>query len=174
MIEVRLGELAETQAAAYLRPITADGAAATAAARRLELTAGPAMAEQLLRLGEIPVGSAVITGAGSLPAEYVIHVVVRSVEEPVSADLVRRGLVNGLRRLEEWGVESVALPLLGTGPGCLDAESAAAVVVPLLQEWRIQHPCRIVIVVEGEYEREILEQALRLQGANKVANRSIQ
>lgn len=164
MIEVRLGELAVTVAKAYLRPITADGAAATVAARRLEIAAGPDVAEQLRRPGEFPVGSAMITGAGSLPAEYLIHVVVRSHEQPVTAEAVRRALVNGLRRLDEWGIESVALPLLGTGAGCLDPEEAAALVVPILVQSQQQRSRQVVIIAESEYERDLIERELLLQG----------
>lgn len=165
MIEVRLGEMLAVGAGAYLRPITAEGAAATAGARRLEIAAGPVPAEQLQRFGEVPIGSAVITGAGSLPAEYLIHVVVRSHEQPVTTAAVRRGLTNGLRRLDEWGVESAALPLLGTGAGCLDPEEAVAVVVPLLVQALAERPRRFVLVAESEYELDLIERELRLQGA---------
>src|SRR5690606_1214599 len=93
MIEVRIGELADARESALLRPIDANWGAVTPATRRLELAAGPALADQCRRLGELPVGSAVITGAGELAAEFMVHVVVRSIDEPVSPAGVRRGLV---------------------------------------------------------------------------------
>lgn len=162
MIEVRIGELASAAETAILRPVAADWAAVTPATRRLELAAGPAVLEQCARLGELPVGSAVITGAGDLPAEYLVHVAVRSREEPVTPAAVRRGLMNGLRRLSEWAVESVALPPLGTGAGNLDTEQAAELMVPMLREhMRVsEHPTRVVIVVESEYERHAFERLL--------------
>jgi O-acetyl-ADP-ribose deacetylase len=117
--------------------------------------------EQCRRQGELPVGSAVITAAGAAEAEYLVHVVVRSAEEPVSAAGVRRALENGLRRLADWGIREVALPPLGTGAGNLDAEDAAAVMVPLLVE-RIGAAVleRAVIVAETEYERDAFLRAL--------------
>jgi O-acetyl-ADP-ribose deacetylase (regulator of RNase III) len=166
VITVRVGDLAAAAAAALVRPITAEGEAATAAARRVELAAGPAAVDQGRRLGELPVGSAAITGAGALPATFLIHAVVRSYEEPVTAEGVRRALTNGLRRLEEWGIESVALPLLGTGAGGLDAEVAADVLGPALAEHLRERarPLQVTLIVENDYEREAVERALARAG----------
>lgn len=168
MIEVWRGDLAEATVSALLRPITAVGESATAAARRVELAAGRDPLEQLERFGELPVGAAVITAAGSLAADYLIHVVVRSLEQPVTAAVVRQCLTNAFRRLDEWGIESVALPLLGTGAGNLDPEDAVAVVVPLLREFTAATPRQVVMVVEGEYEYELVEREL----SRPVASRS--
>jgi O-acetyl-ADP-ribose deacetylase (regulator of RNase III) len=163
VIEVRLGHLVDLSIGAFLRPIAADGSAATALSRRLEVAAGPAPADRLPSLGEFPVGSALITTAGALAAEYLVHIVVRSYDQPVTAEVVRRGLVNGFRRLDEWGIESVALPLFGTGAGNLDPEEAVGVVVPALLDSLRSQPRRIVLMVENEYERDLVERALAQQ-----------
>lgn len=162
MIEVRIGELAAAGEPALLRPVDATWAAVTPATRRLELAAGPALAEQCRRLGELPVGSAAITGAGDVGAEFMVHVVVRSPDEPVSPAGVRRALVNGLRRLSEWGIESVAMPPLGTGAGNLDAEESARLMVPTILEHRrsATRPSRVVILVDSEYELEAFRRVL--------------
>jgi hypothetical protein len=60
----------------------------------------------------------------------------------------------------------VALPLLGTGPGCLDPEEAVAVLLPLLLESLRQRPREFVIVADGEYERELVARELRLRAAD--------
>ncbi len=162
MIEVRIGELAEAAETALLRPVDAGWAAVTPATRRLELAAGPALAEQCGRLGELPVGFAAITGAGELGAEFMVHVVVRSRDEPVTPAGVRRGLVNGLRRLSEWGIERVAMPPLGTGAGNLDAEEAAQLMIPAILEHQRSsaRPLRVAILVESDYEHEAFRRAL--------------
>jgi O-acetyl-ADP-ribose deacetylase (regulator of RNase III) len=161
VIEVLLGDLAAVAVSAVLRPVAADWAAVTPASRRLEVRAGAVVVEQCRRQGELPVGSAVITAAGGAAAEFLVHVVVRSAEEPVSAAGVRRALQNGLRRLADWGIREVALPPLGTGAGNLDAEEAAALMVPLLAEQVGAAALeRVVIVAESEYERDVFLRAL--------------
>jgi len=163
VIEVQIADPATVAVGALLRPVAADGSAVTPAMRRLELAAGEAMLDQLARVGELPVGAAAITPAGALAAEFVVHVSVRSRDEPVSPAGVRLGLVNGLRRVREWAIDNIAVVPLGTGAGNLDAEQAAEVMVPVLAEHVEQGgpPSRIVIVVETEYEREAFVRRLQ-------------
>jgi O-acetyl-ADP-ribose deacetylase (regulator of RNase III) len=170
MISVRLADLAEARETAVLRPVTAEWTATNSTTRRLETVAGPQVEAQCRSLGELPVGSAVVTGAGRLPAEYLIHAVVRSVEQPVSPGGVQRALRNGLRRVAEWGFASLALPPLGTGAGNLDAEESAEVMVPILVEYlrTAERSARIAILVESEYERDAFELALRRNGFTAV------
>ena len=68
MIRVVLGVLEDTDADAIVRPVSAEWDAVTPSMRRLEIAAGPELAEQCRRLGELPVGSAVITPAARCPA----------------------------------------------------------------------------------------------------------
>ena len=162
MIRVVRGELTGIPADAVLRPVAAEWEAVTPAMRRLELAAGPDLFARCTRLGELPVGSAVITEAGDLAVRFLVHAVVRSATEPVSEAGVARALRNGLRRLEEWGIEHVALPPLGTGAGNLDAEDVARLMIEVMQEHtaRAEFPRRITIVVENDYEEQAFARPL--------------
>lgn len=164
MIRIIRAELAEAELDAVLRPVTAEWTAVTPAMRRLELAAGDVPAEQCRRLGELPVGSAVITAAGDLHVPFLIHAVVRSIDEPVTESGVRRALQNGMRRLAEWGIQRVAMAPLGTGAGNLDADEAASIMIPVLAEL-IQAggpPAEVDIYVDSEYEQEVFERHLAL------------
>jgi O-acetyl-ADP-ribose deacetylase (regulator of RNase III) len=162
VISVRLADLAEVRAAGLVRPVSAERQAVTPAMRRLEMAAGPALDEQCRRLGELPVGSAVITPAGDLPVQFVIHAVVRSYQEPVSAGTVRRALQNALRRAEEWGLDRVAVAPFGTGAGNLDAEESARIMMDVLMEHMqsARYPASVEIVVDSEYDRDAFERQL--------------
>ena len=172
MIRVVQGDLGGAALEAVLRPVSAEWTAVTPAMRRLEQAAGDAVAEQCRRLGELPVGSAVITPAGELYAQFMIHVVVRSMDEPVTEAGVRRGLQNGLRRIAEWGIQRVAMAPLGTGAGNLDAEDAAAIMIALLDE-QIRAggpPAEVEIYVDSEYERDAFERHIARGGATAAAD----
>lgn len=164
MIRVVQAELAETHHAAVIRPVSSEWDPVTPATRRLEIAAGPALAEQCRRMGELPVGSAVITSAGALPhAEWMVHVIVRSMLEPVTTDAVRRGLQNGLRRIAQMNITSCGVAPLGTGAGNLDAEESAREMIPVLLE-HLQHaryPEVVDVIVDSEYELEAFERQLR-------------
>ena len=154
MIVIERGELHDVAADAIVRPVATDFSAVTPAMRRFEQAAGEAVMQQCRQLGEIPPGSAVITAGGDLEADVIVHVAVRSTTENATRPLVRQGLVNALRRVTEWGAESVALAPLGTGAGNLDAETAADLMLEVLADHRAgsDQPGRVVVVVEDEYQ----------------------
>jgi O-acetyl-ADP-ribose deacetylase (regulator of RNase III) len=104
----------------------------------------------------------VVTGAGELAAELVIHAVIRSATEPVSRDSVRRALTAALQRAADWQLAHVALPPLGTGAGNLSLEDAAAVMAgPLAAVPGPEgFPRDVTIVVETDDERRVFEAAL--------------
>jgi O-acetyl-ADP-ribose deacetylase (regulator of RNase III) len=116
------------------------------------------VAERLQGLGDLPVGGAVITPAGDLPAEYIIHAVLQSVEEQVSTTTVRRALANVLRRARDLGLESVSIPPLGTGAGNLDADEAARLLVDALKEHfgHGEDPRSVEILVDNAYEEDLI------------------
>lgn len=162
MIAVRIGRLEESTAQALLRPVRWDLEPVTPGGRRVGLAAGQALAERLAQMGDFSVGGAVVTPGGDLANEFIIHVVIESLEEPVTETGVRRALTNGLRQACAWGVESVALPPLGTGAGNLEAESAARVLVAALEAFVDTGDIlrEATIVVANEYEKSLFEGVL--------------
>jgi O-acetyl-ADP-ribose deacetylase (regulator of RNase III) len=90
---------------------------------------GPAIQRECDRIGHCPVGSAVVTGGGLLPARWVIHAVGPvwqgggAGEEALLASAVR----SALARAEEVGAKSVALPAIATGVFGFPLERAAVI-----------------------------------------------
>ena len=161
-VTVEVGDLVDAATEVVARPVRADGAAVTSAGRRLELAAGPAVTRHLAGLGDLPPGSAVLTPGGDLAAAYVLHLVVRSAEEPLTVATVRRALEQGLARVADWGLGSLTLPALGTGVGGLEIETAAALVADVIagaDAFRASGG-RVVILVDSDYEREVFTRAL--------------
>jgi O-acetyl-ADP-ribose deacetylase (regulator of RNase III) len=162
VIRVVAGELWEMEAEAILRPVAADWSAVTPAMRRLELAAGRALVERCEALGELPVGSAVITDAGALKAEFLIHVAVRSRDEPVSVATVRAAVRNGLRRAAEWGIERLHCAPVGLGAGNLELEECAEAMVSEIRAHLDAGgpPREVVIVVDSDWARQVFEGAV--------------
>jgi O-acetyl-ADP-ribose deacetylase len=162
MIEVRIGRLEQVRAGALLRPVVCDFSPVNPSMSRFDQAAGPTVAEQCHQLGELPVGSAVITAAGALPAPFVVHAAVRSSEETATASSVRLALLNGLRRLDDWAIASVAVAPLGTGAGNLDAEESAEAMLPILAEQLrgSAHLSHVILVVEDDYQHSVFAGAV--------------
>ena len=154
-LEVRVDDLAFYEGDALIRPVTAALGATTALLRRLEVAAGPELASQL-RLGEpLAVGSAIVTGAGRLSTDMLVHAVIASDTEPVSAASVRRALLSALQRAEAWALGRVALPPFGLGPGNLEIEESARIMIEVIAghlRRGAPFPTLITLVAENEEE----------------------
>ena len=171
MIRVVLGEPAASGTECILRSVSSELEPDTPESRELELGAGPGVQDRLRAMGSLPVGAAVITPGGELQVPFLIHVVLQSAEEPVGKEGLRLALQNGLRRAQEWGLETLSLPPLGTGAGNLGAEEAAEIMVPLLQDHllRFEHPREAVITVANEYQEAVFSRAVELAGRRASA-----
>ena len=154
---------------AIVRPATARLDPTTAALRRLEQMGGPAFQARLAVQRDLPVGAAVVTGGGGdLPAEFVIHAIIRSETEPVSATSVAQAWRAALKQAQEWEFARVSTPPLGIGAGNLALEDAAEIMVTelLAHRMRSAFPTDIALVVENDVEREVFEAALRKGSAS--------
>ena len=97
----------------------------------IRIRGGPAIQDECDRIGTCPVGQAVVTGAGNLSARWVIHAVGPvwrggdMGEEMLLASAVR----SALKRAEEAGARSVALPALSTGVFGFPLDHAAEISI---------------------------------------------
>jgi O-acetyl-ADP-ribose deacetylase (regulator of RNase III) len=81
------------------------------------------------RAAPIELGEAVATGAGELPARWVIHAATMHLGGPTSADIIRRAAASTLRAADELGARSLGLVAFGTGVGGFPVEEAARIEV---------------------------------------------
>ena len=126
----------------------APGAGVCGAIRRV---GGPAIFEEAARLGGCPTGDAKATGAGNLPARYVVHAVGPvwngggSGEPELLASAHRRSVevADGL------GCESVAFPAIATGIYGYPVDRAARVALPaaVAAAEASEHVRRVVFVL---------------------------
>lgn len=110
---------------------------------------GKAIEHEAMAKGPIPVGSAIETGAGELPAYYIIHGAVMGQDLRTDLPTVARTTRSVLELAEVLRVSSIALPLLGTGVGGLGLDevaiSMADEIVRLSREGRCQ-AMRVLLV----------------------------
>jgi O-acetyl-ADP-ribose deacetylase (regulator of RNase III) len=164
VIDVRVDDLGFYEGEAIARPVNAMLEATTPVMRRLEAAGGDALREQMRLTEPLPVGAAVVTGAGDLGAQLLIHGVVSSREERVTRATVRSALVSTLHRADAFQIEELALAPFGLGAGNLDIEDSADVMVDVLREHmrRSRFPKSVVIVAETALEEQVLRMRLQV------------
>ncbi len=156
-------ELASIEADAVVRPATDTLDPTSAALRQLERIGGSRFQQQIQTQTPLVVGAATVTGAGDLPAEFVIHAVIRSESEPVSRSGVKRALVSVFQQAVAWQFHALALPPVGIGPGNLPLEDAAEILCDVLHS-HLQaqaFPSEVTIVVETDEDKTVFDHLLR-------------
>jgi O-acetyl-ADP-ribose deacetylase (regulator of RNase III) len=162
VIEVVVEDLAFMAVDAVLRPAGDTLEPVASVSSRLDQLAGPAFAEERRIQSVMEVGSAVVTGAGELTAQFVIHAVIRGEASNATRDTVRRALTSAWQRAAAWGMDRIAGPPIGAGAGQLGLADAAE----LMAETFSAHcrsgrpPTSLQIVVDREDERAIIEAAI--------------
>lgn len=165
-IEIRVDDLAFFEGEAIARPVNALLGATTPLMRKLERAAGAEFADKVRPREPLPVGAAIVTNAGELGVELMVHGVVSSDDEPVTRETVRLAMMSALQRAVAFQIRELAIAPFGLGAGNLDIEDSAEIMLDVLT-FHMRHavyPTRVVIVAETELEDEVLRARLRTAG----------
>jgi O-acetyl-ADP-ribose deacetylase len=90
---------------------------------------GPSVQAESDEKAPIDLGEAVATGAGDMPARWVIHAATMELGGPTSGPIIEQATRSTLAVAEELGCRSLALVAFGTGVGGFPLEEAARLMV---------------------------------------------
>jgi len=88
---------------------------------------GPTIQEECDAIGPIEVGEAAITGAGELPAKFVVHAAGMPPGGAADEQSVRASVRASLRLAREKSCRSIAFPAIGAGIGGFSMQRCAEV-----------------------------------------------
>ncbi len=95
--------------------------------------AGPEPFREVGRRGLLPVGAAVLTGAGRLPFKGIIHVAGLNWWWTANRTSVELSTRNALQIFREQGFASLAFPLIGAGTGGMAPETVLEIMMAEVQ-----------------------------------------
>lgn len=101
----------------------------------LKRVGGKEIEDEAVKKGPIPVGEAVVTGAGKLKAKYIIHAAVMGQDLKTDAEKIRQATRNSLLRGDELGIKSLAFPALGTGVGGFPLDECARIMISEVRQY---------------------------------------
>ncbi|MCS7208002.1 MAG: macro domain-containing protein [Fimbriimonadales bacterium] len=133
VIEVIEADITEQAVDAIVNAANSDLILGSGVAGAIARKGGPSIQEECNRHGSIQVGEAAITGAGALPARYVIHAASMRLGGKATAESIRSSVAHSLRLAETHGVESIALPAIGMGVGSFPLPQGARVMMETLK-----------------------------------------
>ena len=122
----------------------------------------PEIQDESDRVAPIGLGEAVATGAGELPARWVIHAATMELGGPTSAEVIRAATASTLRVGRRAGRPSLGLVAFGTGVGGFPIEEAARIEVEEVRR-HLEGDSgleRVVFCVFGEHAQRAFDRAL--------------
>jgi O-acetyl-ADP-ribose deacetylase (regulator of RNase III) len=99
---------------------------------------------ELGRLGAIPLGQAVLTGAGKLPYRAIIHVAGISMWWTASPASIQASVRSAMQLVDQHGFGSVAFPLIGAGTGGIGDDRALQLMIEVLNT--LNSPAQVYLV----------------------------
>jgi O-acetyl-ADP-ribose deacetylase (regulator of RNase III) len=113
---------------------------------------GPSIQEECNAIGPLEVGEAVLTGAGNLKAEYVIHAVGPVYGEGDEDIKLANATLNSLQIAKKKRINSIALPAISTGIFHFPIKRCAEIMIKVSMNFlkENKYPQEIVLCLYGE------------------------
>lgn len=157
-LEIKQGDITKEEVSAIVtaaNPSLSIGRGVDGAIHR---AAGKSVKKELVeKYQDCPTGSAVVTGPGDLPADYIIHAVgPRYRGSQDDEKLLAAAYKASLAHCEDLHIRSIAFPALSTGVYGYPAEEAAAIslntVAEHLRGGKWPHLVRFVLLLDEIYD----------------------
>jgi O-acetyl-ADP-ribose deacetylase (regulator of RNase III) len=133
-IELWNGDICDLEVDAIVNAANTTLWMATGVGGALKRAGGDAIEFAAVRQAPAPLGSAVVTPAGTLAARFVIHAVSLDRDRRTSAATIETAVRSAMARAREVGVTSIAFPALGSGVGGFPLEEGARITVATVRD----------------------------------------
>lgn len=101
----------------------------------ISIRGGPTVAQELKKLEPLETTQAVVTGAGGMKSQYIIHAVGPRFQEENTEGKLRATVLNSLEIAEKKGIEAIAFPAMGTGFYGVPLDVSARVMFETIHEY---------------------------------------
>ncbi|MBO9692494.1 O-acetyl-ADP-ribose deacetylase [Chryseobacterium sp.] len=167
-IELIKGDITKTQADAVVNAANSSLLGGGGVDGAIHREGGPQILEECReirnRQGKCNTGEAVVTGAGNLPAKYVIHTVgpVWNGNEEKESKLLADCYRNSLNLAESLGVKTVAFPNISTGVYRFPKDLAGKIAVDEVRKFKSDIIEKVIFVCFDDENEMIYKDLLKL------------
>ena len=161
-IEVQQGDITQLELDALVNAANNRLWMGGGVAGALKKAGGKEIEAEAVKKGPIPVGEAVVTGAGKLKAKYIIHAAVMGPDLKTDAKKIREATKNSLLSGDELGIKSIAFPALGTGVGGFPLNECARIMIDEVRQYSARKTGleKVVFVLFGQSAYQAFKQEL--------------
>jgi O-acetyl-ADP-ribose deacetylase (regulator of RNase III) len=162
--QIRLikGDITDLEVEAFVYYARSDLKLGAGFGNAIAVRGGPTIQKELEQFGNINSCAAVITSAGDMKAEYIIHANGPKFQEPDLESKLEQTILNSLHLAEEKGIKQVAFPPMGTGFYAIPLQMCAEVMLRAFKEYlKKKHKLEeIIISVVDKREFEPFKKAI--------------
>jgi O-acetyl-ADP-ribose deacetylase (regulator of RNase III) len=119
---------------AFVHDITPDMKLSAGFGGAIQMRGGIVIQKELDKIGSCPTGEAVVTQAGILKADHIIHVNGPKFREEDEEGKLRKATKSALCRADEKGIKRLAIPPIGTGLYQVPLDLCARVMVDTITD----------------------------------------
>ncbi len=137
-MEVRflVGDITKLEVDAIVIPANSEGEMGGGVAAAIRKSGGKKIEKEAMDLAPIPLGNAVVTSAGKLKCEYVIHAPTTMVPvQRTSAEKIFRAVAAALQVSTELSIKKLAIPGMGTGTGRVPIADATKAIADAIRRF---------------------------------------
>ena len=162
-IEVVRGDITTEQVDAIVNAANTDLVLGAGVAGAIRVKGGSSIQDECNAHGPVELGAAALTGAGDLPARYVIHAAAMRLGTAPASGSIRSAVLNSLRIAERERFHTISFPAIGTGVGGFSMEEAAKIMLEETLYFLRDHeyPERVRMVLFDEAGRNVFAEFLR-------------
>lgn len=128
-LELTRGDITELEVDAVVNAANSELQLGSGVAGAILAKGGESIQKECNRIGSTPVGSAVLTGAGDLTAQHVIHAVGPKFGEGDDDRKLSSAVRSALAVADRHGLKSIALPAISTGNFGFPMDRAARILL---------------------------------------------
>jgi len=156
------GDICDLEVDAIVNPANVTLWMSTGVAGAIKRRGGDEIEFAAVRQAPVALGDAIVTGGGALAARWVIHAVSLDHQRRTSAEAIERAVRSAMTRARELGVETLAIPALGTGVGGFPLQEAARITVGTVrrEEARLPQLKLVTFALRGQAAYEAFRAAL--------------
>ncbi len=123
------GDITEQEVDAIVNAANSDLVLGAGVAGAIRAKGGPSIQAECDAIGPIDVGDAVATGAGRLPARFVIHAAGMPPGGSATDESIRSCVRRSLELAKERGCRTIAIPAIGAGIVGFSSQSCAEILL---------------------------------------------
>ena len=155
-MEVRflVGDITQLEVDAIVNPANSEGEMGGGVAAAIKKSGGKKIEKEAMALAPIPLGHAVVTSAGKLKCEYVIHTPTMMVPvQRTSAEKILSAVTAALQVSNELGISKLAIPGMGSGTGRVPMQEATKAIADTIRRFStLSHTISEIIFVDKNKE----------------------